>query len=245
MNSSFSHRFQGKEPRVGDRVAIFIDGSNLYHALKTNFRRNDLNFSEFINRLCGSRTLYRSYYYNILQDPAQWPEGYRDQQDFLTALKMTPYLEVKLGTTKIGQGTQVEKGIDIMLATDMLSFAWNDLYDIAVLVSGDGDFTYAMQTIKNMGKYVEIAYFRTGISKDLLDMADNRQLLDQNFFQDLWVSKRRSPVPGHRRRSPKIANRNQQIPPPPVMTTPEPSEPIPPATIYQDRPEPDWEQPGF
>ena len=52
-----------------DRVAIFIDGSNLYHALETNFRRHDLNYTEFISKLCGSRHLFRAYYYNVLQDP--------------------------------------------------------------------------------------------------------------------------------------------------------------------------------
>jgi uncharacterized LabA/DUF88 family protein len=175
---------------MSDRVAIFIDGSNLYHALKANFGRQDLNFSEFATKLCGSRRLFRTYYYNVLQDPTQWPEGHREQQEFLNILRMTPYLEVRLGTTKIGQGVPVEKGIDIMLATDLLYFAWNDSYDIAVLVSGDGDFAYALQAVKNMGKYVEVAYFRNSISKDLLDIADNRHLLDRSFFSGLWGGKR-------------------------------------------------------
>jgi len=64
---------------IEDRVAIFIDGSNLYHALKGNFGRYDLNFTEFANRLCGSRRLFRIYYYNVLQDPTQRPDGYREQ----------------------------------------------------------------------------------------------------------------------------------------------------------------------
>ncbi len=53
---------------MGDRVAIFIDGSNLYHALKNNTGRYDLYFSGFITKLCDSRPLFRTYYYNILQD---------------------------------------------------------------------------------------------------------------------------------------------------------------------------------
>jgi len=63
-----------------DRAAIFIDGSNLYHALKNNFRRHDLNFAEFASKLCGSRRLFRTYYYNVLQDPTQWPDSYQEQQ---------------------------------------------------------------------------------------------------------------------------------------------------------------------
>jgi uncharacterized LabA/DUF88 family protein len=175
-----------------NRIAIFIDGSNLYHALKTNFKRHDLNFTDFTDKLCGSRNLFRIYYYNVLQDPIQWPEGHRDQQEFLDILRKTPYLEVRLGSTKITQGVSVEKGIDIMLATDLLYFAWNDFYDVALLVSGDSDFAYALQAVKNMGKHVEVAYFERGISKDLLNVADNRHLLNRGFFKGLWVGRRRS-----------------------------------------------------
>jgi len=78
-----------------------------------------------------------------------------------------------------------------MIATDLLYFAWRGFYDVAILVSGDADFAYAVQAVKNMGKHVEVAHFETGASKDLLDVADNRHLLDRNFFNNLWVVKRR------------------------------------------------------
>jgi uncharacterized LabA/DUF88 family protein len=173
-------------------VAIFIDGSNLYHALRDNCSRVDLNFTDFTSKLCAGRPLFRTYYYNVLQDPNQRPEGFREQQEFLDVLKKTPYLEVRLGGMKLSQGVPVEKGIDIMLATDLLHFAWNNLYDVAILVSGDGDFAYALQAAKNMGKHVEVAYFESNISKSMLDVADNRHLLNQEFFKGLWrVPKRR------------------------------------------------------
>jgi uncharacterized LabA/DUF88 family protein len=174
---------------VDTRVAIFIDGSNLYHALRSNLRRYNLNFAKFADKLCGTRRLVRTYYYNILQDPSQRPEVYREQQEFLAILRQTPYLEVRLGSTKIAQGVPVEKGIDIMLATDLLHFAWNDFYDVAILVSGDADFAYALQAVKNMGKHIEVAYFESGVSRDILDVADNRHLLDRSFFRGLWAGK--------------------------------------------------------
>ena len=172
-----------------DRVAIFIDGSNLYHALRANLGRFNVNFAEFVGKLCGSRRLFRTYYYNVLQDPTQRPDAYREQQEFLDILRKTPYMEVRLGSIKMAQGIPVEKGVDVMLATDLLYFAWNDFYDTAVLVSGDSDFAYALQAIKNMGKHVEVAYFESGISRDLLDIADNRHLLNRSFFSGLWVRK--------------------------------------------------------
>lgn len=184
-----------------DRVAIFIDGSNLYHALRDNCGRADLSFTEFQSKLCGTRRLFRTYYYNVRQDPNQRPEGHREQQEFLDILYKTPYLEVRLGTTKMSQGIPVEKGIDIMLATDLLHFAWNDLYDVAILVSGDGDFAYALRVVKNMGKHVEVAYFESNVSKDLLEIADNRHLLNRNFFKGLLRGRRR---PIRRKKMPQI-----------------------------------------
>jgi len=175
-----------------DRVAIFIDGSNLYHALKSNFKRHDLNFADFTAKLCGGRRLFRTYYYNVLQDPVQRPDGSREQQEFLDVLRKTPYIEVRLGSTKTSQRVPVEKGIDVMLATDLLYFAWNDFYDVAILVSGDADFAYAIQAVKNKGKHVEVAYFESGVSRDLLEVADNRLCLDRRFFSGLWARKGRS-----------------------------------------------------
>jgi uncharacterized LabA/DUF88 family protein len=175
---------------MDDRVAIFIDGSNLYHGLRGSFGHHNISFSEFANKLCGVRRLFRTYYYNVLQDQTQKPDGYREQQEFLDILRKTPYLEIRLGGMKVSQGVAVEKGIDIMLATDLLYFAWNDFYDVAVLVSGDADFAYALQAVKNMGKHVEVAYFETGVSKDLLSVADNRYLLNRAFFTGLWTQKR-------------------------------------------------------
>jgi len=175
-----------------DKVAIFIDGSNLYHALEANFKRHDLNFTEFANRLTGTRRLLRIYYYNILQDQSQWPDTRKEQQDFLDGLLKTPFLEIRLGTTKIAQGVHIEKGVDIMLATDLVNFAWNNLYDVAILVSGDADFVYAIHSVKDRGKHVEIAYFDKSISKDLWNMADDRHQLNRTFFKGLWVGKRYS-----------------------------------------------------
>jgi uncharacterized LabA/DUF88 family protein len=175
---------------VENKVAIFIDGSNLYHGLKNNFRRQDVNFTGFVSKLCGTRPLYRVYYYNVLQDATKWPDTHKEQQEFLDVINRTPYLEVRLGTTKVAQGLPVEKGVDIMLATDLLLYGWHNLYDVAILVSGDADFAYALQTIKNMGKYVEIAYFENAASRSLIDIADNKHLMDASFFNNLWAAHR-------------------------------------------------------
>lgn len=172
------------------RVAIFIDGSNLYHSLEENCNRYDLDFAAFSSKLCGERHHIRTYYYNLLRDPNRNPQAYHDQQKFLSALYNTPYLEVRLGSSKMRGDVAVEKGVDIMIATDLLRAAWDNLYDVAILVSGDGDFSYAVQAVKDMGKHVEVAAFQANLSMELSQVADDRELFTPDYFSQLWSRKR-------------------------------------------------------
>ena len=195
VNAMTPKNEQGTDRRVQTRVAIFIDGSNLYHSLDENCKRFDVDFAAFAAKLCKDRSLYRVYYYNVQRDQDRNPQAYQDQQKFLTALFSTPYLEVRLGTYKMRGDVAVEKGIDIMLATDLLRMAWDDLYDVAILVSGDGDFAYAVRAAKDMGKHVEIAAFSSNLSWELANVADDREIFTPEYFSDLWSRKRRAPAP--------------------------------------------------
>ena len=160
----------------------------------------DLDFGLFVTKLCGERQLFRAYYYNILQDPERRGAAYQEQQKFLATLYNTPYLEVCLGISKYRGDVLVEKGVDIMMATDLLQFAYRDLYDVAVLVSGDADFAYAMQAAKNLGKHVEVMAFPSNLSYELSQTADVLHVVDPEFFDDLWSSSREDKANGQPKR---------------------------------------------
>ena len=168
-----------------ERVAIFIDGSNFYHGLKTYIGRTKLDFYEFSKLLCGSsRRLIRTYYYNA---PRKKEEGdgekYKSQQKFFTRLYNTPYLQVRLGRLEVRGDTFIEKGVDIFLAVDMLKYAYNNNYDTAILVSGDGDYAEAVGAVKDLGKYVEHAYFKGAPTESLKRACDKHISLDENCLK--------------------------------------------------------------
>ncbi len=48
------------------------------------------------------------------------------------------------------RGTQ-EKGVDVRIATDMITLAWADDYDVAVLVSSDADFVPVAEFLETRG----------------------------------------------------------------------------------------------
>jgi len=56
------------------------------------------------------------------------------------------------------QGT-VEKGIDTAIVTDMIRLAWEDAYDLAVLVSSDRDFIPAVEYLNTKGRKVINGWF--------------------------------------------------------------------------------------
>lgn len=153
-------------------MAIFIDGSNLYHALEENCSRTDLNFPKFAHKLLQGRQLLRPCCYNILQDSRHKPQACGQQQKFLTILHNTSYLEVKFGRAAIRKSVAVENGVDIMLPTDLLQLPWKDLYDTRILVSGDAYF----------------ACFEANQSKDLLEMSDFMIELAPDFFEGIWAN---------------------------------------------------------
>jgi uncharacterized protein (TIGR00288 family) len=88
-------------------------------------------------------------------------------------------MEVKLGRLVRRGDTMVEKGVDVKLAVDMLNLAFNNVYDTAILISGDGDFDSVIYGAKYIGKHVENAYFSSGHSDQLKKSCDKFILLDE------------------------------------------------------------------
>ncbi len=70
----------------------------------------------------------------------------------------------------------------------MLTHAFRQNYDVAILVSGDNDFADAVQAVKDLGRTVEIALFgNPGSSRRLRDVADDVIALDANFLSVCWT----------------------------------------------------------
>ena len=77
------------------------------------------------------------------------------------------------------------KGDDIYIATDIVSFAYEDRYDTAILVSGDSDFVPVVKRVQKLGKKVENAYFRVSISGYLKNVCDSSFRLDDVIIECL------------------------------------------------------------
>lgn len=139
-------------------------------------------------KLCGHRKLIRTHYYIAAVDGELHPQQQKDQQRFLDRLSFISYFDVHLGHLEPRGQARVEKGVDVRLAVEMVTGACQDSYDTAILISGDADFAYAVQAVKDRGKHVENAFARTGQSRVVRQTCDRSILPDRSFLQDVWLA---------------------------------------------------------
>ncbi len=154
-----------------ERVAIFIDGSNLYYSLK-NLEINKIDFQRLLKLLTKDKLLISTFYYNAPLNIDVNPKTYWEQQKFFNELKKIPDFNIvlcKLRKHKRKDGNYVfdVKGDDVHLAVDLVSRAYENLYDTAIIVSGDEDFVPAIKKAQKLGKKITNAYFKSSSSTSL------------------------------------------------------------------------------
>ena len=144
------------------RVAIFIDGSNLYHNLKRfNIKTT---FEEIIKKVETRREIVDIFYYTALLDKLIDEKSYKEHERFLDKIEEIPNFHVVLCNLRkiILEDGSVDfaiKGDDVYLATDLIKGAYENLYDVAIIVSGDADFIPAIKLVQKNGKKVINAFF--------------------------------------------------------------------------------------
>ncbi|MGI8494429.1 MAG: NYN domain-containing protein [Pyrinomonadaceae bacterium] len=148
------------------RVAVFIDGNNLFHAAR--FHNIDLDYNKLLRVLLGDGRLLRAFFYTGVD------AGAERQQGFLLWMRRNGFRVIQKELKTFYDGTR-KANLDVEIAVDMLSLAGK--YDTAVLVSGDEDFVYAVNAVAYKGCRVEVAGFRSNTAPKLIDVAD--------FFIDL------------------------------------------------------------
>ncbi len=146
---------------MGKNVAVFVDVANIFYAAKA--AGVDIDYVTLLKSASAGRDLVRAYAYTGL-DPDN--ENQRNFHDFL---RRHGYKVVSKDIRKYGDG-KVKANLDIELVVDMMKTARN--LDIAIVVSGDGDFAPAIRAVQEMGVRCEVISFRGNTSSDLIEVAD-------------------------------------------------------------------------
>ena len=159
-----------------ERVAIFIDGSNFYHSSKKLNVVGRIDFQKLIKELVGDREFIKAFYYNSPLDISVNPKIYWKQQKFFNILRNIPKVEVILCKQKKvirnGKTDYEVKGDDTHLVSDLVGEAYENIYDIAIIVSGDEDFISPIERVRKLGKKIENAWFSSSSSFNLRNSCD-------------------------------------------------------------------------
>ncbi len=155
-----------------DRIAIFFDMSNLYFAARDMGIRID--YARLLDFLTSGRRLHRAYAYL----------GYNPEDEsshsFITWLKRNGF-RVKTKALRRFEDGSTKANLDMELAIDLLTQAPH--IDVAIVVSGDGDFVNLVDAAQNAGLRIEVAATPRQAATDLMDIADQFIDLEANVAQ--------------------------------------------------------------
>lgn len=144
-----------------ERVVIFIDGANLfYSALKLGI---EVDYAKLLCHLTQGRRLVRAYFYTGV-DPNN-----DKQQGFLLWMRRNGYRVVTKDLIQLPDGSK-KADLDVEIVVDMMTLASH--CDTMVLLSGDGDLTYAVDQVAYRGVQVEVVGLRSMTNEHLIAVAD-------------------------------------------------------------------------
>ena len=142
-----------QESCVSKNVAVFVDVANIFYAAKA--AGVDIDYVTLLKASTAGRDFVRAYAYTGLD-----PEN-ENQRQFHSFLARSGYKVVSKDIRKYGDG-RIKANLDIELVVDMMRMAQH--IDIAVVVSGDGDFAPAIRAVQQQGVRVEVVSFRGNTS---------------------------------------------------------------------------------
>ncbi len=168
-----------KPAAATERVAVFVDGANLYHAIKSYYR-GVLDYGVLLGAAVAGRKLLRATFYIVEKHEAEegGSGGASGARSFVYNLNRFGYkvrskpLVAHETVTPDGEKLVTHKGDwDMGIVVDMVRLA--DHADAYVLVSGDGDYVEAVEYLQSeKGLRVEVISAAQCTSQALLDVCD-------------------------------------------------------------------------
>jgi uncharacterized LabA/DUF88 family protein len=160
-----------------ERLALFIDGSNLYAAAKAlGF---DIDYKRLLEVFANKGTLVRAFYYTALVEDQE----YSPLRPLIDWLDYNGYTMVTKPTKEFTDATgrrKIKGNMDIELAVDVMEMA--ESVEHIIIFSGDGDFRRLVEAVQRKGRRVSIvSTTRTSppmVADELRRRADNFIELD-------------------------------------------------------------------
>ena len=134
-----------------ERVALFVDGANLYATAKTlGF---DIDYKRLLGLFRQKGQLVRALYYTALAEDQEYSSirpliDWLDYNGYTMVTKPTKEFTDSIGRRKVKGNMDIELTVDAMKLSEQL--------DHVVIFTGDGDFRALVQALQERGKRVSI-----------------------------------------------------------------------------------------
>ena len=180
------------------RIIIFIDGTHLRNCLKTIFGNDNFNYIKFAKNMRTIRLqkfllpeLIRTYYYDAIplklsNETPKETKNREKEENYIKRIEYSFGYDVRLGRcVKNSKGNYRIKGINTLIAVDMISKAYENHYDIVILLAVDEEINEAIRVVKNTGKRIHGVFIKDYVIENLKNNFDNSVILSKNSLEGL------------------------------------------------------------
>lgn len=176
------------------RTMAFIDGGYLRSLCMKLFDTDDIDFSRVASKIrqvfsiCYERQfqldLIRIYYYDAIVKETR-PQ-YKAQREYFDSIYNAPLYAVRLGNLieSSKEGFR-QKGVDILMATDVLTKAYRNQYDTGIFLMGDRDFVPLIEAVNDAGKETVCICYSSNTAKELERSFDMLKGLGESEIKDM------------------------------------------------------------
>lgn len=182
------------------RAVVLIDNGYLSKILKKEFNETRIDYLKLSEIICQGYQRLRTYVYDAL--PYQDDPPTQEQQDFYAgkvkffkALNKLPSFETRFGRQRPRPGGFIQKGVDVLLAIDLVKLSSKAQIQKAFLLAGDADYEPVVKAAKDEGVSVKLYYSgfieitddgkrRRSYSNELWDACDERVVIDENLINN-------------------------------------------------------------
>ena len=174
-------------------AAIFIDGAYLDKIIKREFPGISIDHDKLARLLAGDDQILRTYYYDsppYVSNPPTSAERQRQSSKdaFFATLSRLPRFTVRKGrcvkrTDDNGAPRYEQKGVDVLMAADIVLLASKARMDRAILITADSDLIPAVHIARDEGVINHLVHGAT--PGPLWNECDDRTQISQDIINQV------------------------------------------------------------
>ena len=185
------------------RCMVFCNFHELNNFLKQYYESNapKLDYVKLFENIAGlipnAELMRTTLFVPKPDDRLMQVDEYRQEYEWDISLNRFPRMEVLEGELRANRRssdheidindkrtyTCEEKGVDVALTVDALRKAYNNAYDIAVIMSADSDYINLYDALRAMGKIVYVVVVEGQYITKVIPHIDEFKYLDKEFFK--------------------------------------------------------------